>query len=607
MTDKQLETSLKAELDAVDPSPEVKARIRAGLTGDTMINRERDITLNKAEDKNETYGQGAKVRTGSKAVAAAAAAVMLIGGGAFLLKSGSDIKSSDSSSPSSAAAVIPESDQDTGLITQEIADPNLEELFYPDADSIFRKFGNGIICGTTQIFDLGGGKYLVEQALDDSFQNSSYRIYDANTNTIGENKITESNPIVQIRDNAVIIYSMISKENSTAAVSWDIYDFDLNKKVPEDNFEISVMGENNEPELTVYCDNGTYTATVSEDLGFYMSKLTFDKTADTAAVAFCDRKGNSTLAVIKHDQIIVREMGELYELEPYKEENWQSHIAAPVVDGFLLSEDGSQIFMTVMAGDKYYLCREDITEITDTIISDDGLPEMVTIHRDGEIDHNYVFSELDWEGGHNMFLINGTLYLFESDFPTYYTLDSVNGVEAHTLQKTDVENNNDRYEIYNMSKSGKYTIRMSSSQSTNKTVLEVFLTEDMSLVWSDTLTDASLFFNSDQRNTFFNEETGDLELAFTSADEDYLELGVYRRNIFGNDITEEEPADEPEQSDTSASDDIPEGLAATTTTSAEPTEELPDETPDEAEQEAQEKPETTTTTVTAPLPDVYFE
>ena len=606
MTDKQLETSLKAELDAVDPSHEVKARIRAGLTGDTMINRERDITLTKAEDKNETYGQRAKIRTGSKAVAAAAAAVMLIGGGAFLLKSGSDIRSADSSSPSSAAAVIPESEQDTGLITEEFADPNFQELFYPDEDSVLRKFGNGIIYGATQIFDLGGGKYLVEQALDDSYQNSSYRIYDANTNTIGANTITESNPIVQIRDNAIIIYSMIDKSGSTAAVSWDIYDFDLNKKVLTDDFESTVMNENNEPELKVSCKNGTYTATVSEDLGFYMSKLTFDRTADTAALAFSDRQGNSTLAVIRKDQIIVRGMEELFELEPYKAEDWQSHIAAPVIDGFLLSEDGSQIFMTVLAGDKCYLCREDITEVDDSIITDDGLPEMLTVSRDNEKDHNYVFSEIDWEGGHDMFLRNGILYLFESDFPTYYTLDSVNGVEAHTLQKTDVENNDDRYEIYNMSKSGKYTIRMSSSQSTNKTVLEVFLTDGMLPVWYDELSEVSLFFNSDDR-ILFDEDTGDLELAFTGADEDYSELGVYRRNIFGVDPTEEEPADEPEQSDESAADDIPEGLAVTTTASAEPTEELPDETPDEAEPEAQKEAETTTTTVTATLPDVYFE
>ncbi|MBR1383329.1 MAG: hypothetical protein IJ555_05895, partial [Ruminococcus sp.] len=466
-------------------------------------------------------------------------------------------------------------------------------------------FGNGVICGTTQIFDLGGGKYLVEQALDDSFQNTSYRVYDANTNTVGENKVTAEKPIVQIRDNAVIIYSMISKENSTAAVSWDIYDFDLNKKVLTDDFERTVMNENNEPELAISCNNGTYTATVSEDLGFYMSKLTFDKTAKTAAVAFSDRQGNSTLAVIKEDQIIVREMGELYELEPYKEEDWQSHIAAPVIDGFLLSDDGSQIFFTVLAGDKIYLCREDITEVTDTFISDDGLPEVVSINREGE-EHNYVFKEIDWEGGHDMFLRNGTLYLFESDFPTYYTLDSENGVEAHALQKTDVENNNDRYEIYNMSKSGKYTIRMSSSQSTNKTVLEVFLTDGMLPVWYDELSEISLFFNSDER-ILFDEDTGDLQLAFTGADEDYSELGIYSRNIFGVDSTEEEPADEPEQSDESAADDIPEGLAATTTVSVEPTEELPDETPDEAEPEAQEETETTTTTVTATLPDVYFE
>ena len=109
----------------------------------------------------------------------------------------------------------------------------------------------------------------------------------------------------------------------------------------------------------------------------------------------------------------------------------------------------------------------------------------------------------------------------------------------------------------------------------------------MSLVWSDSLEDVSLMFNSDNRNTLFDENTGDLELCFTSSDEDNMELGVYRRNIFGDTVEDTQP-------DYSEAD-IPDGLAVTTTVSAEPTEELP---------EYEEIPDERVTTVTAVIPDV---
>ena len=136
-----------------------------------------------------------------------------------------------------------------------------------------------------------------------------------------------------------------------------------------------------------------------------------------------------------------------------------------------------------------------------------------------------------------------------------------------------------------MSESGEYTLRMTGSDN-GDTLLEVFRTEDMSLVWSDTLEDVSLMFNSDNRNTLFDENTGDLELCFTSSDEDNMELGVYRRNIFG-DTAEDTQPDYSEA-------DIPDELAVTTTVSAEPTEELP---------EYEEIPEERETTVTAVIPD----
>ena len=582
MTDKELEMRLKAELDAVSPSSAVRARIRAEMTGDNMDER-KEITMTTNE------ASPARVRSHGRIAAAAIAAVLLVGGGAFILSRSSKVakESSSLTSGTAHAAYIPESEGGETPDTIGSGDINFSDVFYPDEDSVFRKFGNGIISGTTEIYDIGRGRFVVKQALD-NFENMSLRVYDSSLNTITASLTMSGNKGVVIRDDSIILTG-VKADESVTGVSWEIYDLDLNKKkLADDYYTAGIVDENGETVLSISCTDGTYKAEVNEDLGYRLNNLSFisfDKTGETAAVAYCDKEGLTSLAVINKDMVRVKELGELYELEPYKEDNRQEHSAPPLIDGLLLSDDGSQIFMTVLAGDKYYLCREDITDIDYSVTTDDGLPEVVHIQSENANEQIYVFKEIDFEGGHNMFLRNGKLYLFETEFPTYYILDTENGAEAYSLPKTVLDSDEYQYEIYNMSESGEYTLRMTGSDN-GDTLLEVFRTEDMSLVWSDTLEDVSLMFNSDNRNTFFDEDTGDLELCFTSSDEDNMELGVYRRNIFGDSAEDTQP-------DYSEAD-IPEGLAVTTTVSAEPTEELP---------EYEEIPEERETTVTAVIPD----
>lgn len=589
MTDKELEMRLKSELDAVSPSSAVRARIRAEMTGDNMDER-KEITMTTND------ASPARVRSHGRIAAAAIAAVLLVGGGAFILSRSSKVakESSSLTSGTAHAAYIPESEGGEAPDTMGASDINFSDVFYPDEDSVFRKFGNGIISGTTEIYDIGRGRFVVKQALD-NFENMSLRVYDSSLNTITASLTMSGNKGVVIRDDSIILTGVKADEIVTG-VSWEIYDLDLNKKkLADDHYAAGIVDENGETVLSISCTDGTYKAEVNEDLGYRLNNLSFisfDKTGETAAVAYCDKEGLTSLAVINKDMFSVKNLDELYELEPYKEDNWQEHSAPPLIDGLLLSDDGSQIFMTVLAGDKYYLCREDITDIDHSVTTDDGLPEVVHIQNENENEQTYVFKEIDFEGGHNMFLRNGKLYLFETEFPTYYILDTENGAEACSLPKTVLDSDEYQYEIYNMSKSGEYTLRMTGSDN-GDTLLEVFRTEDMSLVWSDTLEDVSLMFNSDNRNTLFDENTGDLELCFTSSDEDNMELGVYRRNIFGDSAEDTQP-------DYSEAD-IPEGLAVTTTVSAEPTEELPEY------EEITTAMETTTVTAVIPDDELYGE
>ena len=194
MTDKELEMRLKSELDAVSPSSAVRARIRAEMTGDNMDER-KEITMTTNE------ASPARVRSHGRIAAAAIAAVLLVGGGAFILSRSSKVAKENSSltSGTAHAAYIPESEGGEAPDTIGSGDINFSDVFYPDEDSVFRKFGNGIISGTTEIYDIGRGRFVVKQALD-HFENMSLRVYDSSLNTITASLTMSGNKGVVIRD-----------------------------------------------------------------------------------------------------------------------------------------------------------------------------------------------------------------------------------------------------------------------------------------------------------------------------------------------------------------------------------------------------------------------
>ena len=263
MTDKQLDEKLRSAFDNVRAGDSVKARIKKGITGDDMDNR--NITAADNITKSEitaTNGKAAVKRSG-RITAAAVAAVVAVGGGAYLLKGGFD-RVDDK--PQSKTESKPESaDSYVGSVPDDF-----DGFFDPQGYTLYDKFGKN-----SDIWRLNSGNFLVRQVNGEGAeyyqfdgQEFCYFLYDGSENAVTKEVKTDGSR-VYVYDDCFVTWKTNYGEQDEYGVTVNttmtctIYDTDL--EVVRDNIELKLDHEDPIGAPIVGVDNKLFYAGMSYD------------------------------------------------------------------------------------------------------------------------------------------------------------------------------------------------------------------------------------------------------------------------------------------------------------------------------------------------------
>ena len=263
MTDKQLDEKIRSAFDNVRAGDSVKARIKKGITGDDMDNR--NITAADNITKSEitaTNGKAAVKRSG-RITAAAVAAVVAVGGGAYLLKGGFD-RVDDK--PQSKTESKPESaDSYAGS-----APADFDGFFDPQGYTLYDKFGKN-----SDIWRLNSGNFLVRQVNGEGAeyyqfdgQEFCYFLYDGSENAVTKEVKTDGSG-VYVYDDCFVTWKTNYGEQDEYGVTVNttmtctIYDTDL--EVVRDNIELKLDHEDPIGAPIVGVDNKLFYAGMSYD------------------------------------------------------------------------------------------------------------------------------------------------------------------------------------------------------------------------------------------------------------------------------------------------------------------------------------------------------
>ncbi|MBQ8966821.1 PASTA domain-containing protein [Ruminococcus sp.] len=224
MTDRQLDEKLEAAFGNIRADTAVKARIRKGLTGDSMENRKITVTENETVNNVVNKEGKAAVNRSGRIVAAAAAAIVAVGGGAYLLKDGFD---KVDTSPVVAGRETT-SDEDTAAEGYTIE--GLEEFFDPSGYTLYDKFGKD-----ADIWKLSSGSFLVREVSGEGAEYYQYDgqlfhyfLYDGTKNAVVK-EIQTLGSGIKVYDDCFAVWSNYSQEdeNGYPVLDCDIYDLDL--------------------------------------------------------------------------------------------------------------------------------------------------------------------------------------------------------------------------------------------------------------------------------------------------------------------------------------------------------------------------------------------
>ncbi len=263
MTDKQLDEKIRSAFDNVRAGDSVKARIKKGITGDDMDNR--NITAADNITKSEitaTNGKAAVKRSG-RITAAAVAAVVAVGGGAYLLKGGFD-RVDDK--PQSKTESKPESaDSYVGSVPDDF-----DGFFDPQGYTLYDKFGKN-----SDIWRLNSGNFLVRQVNGEGAeyyqfdgQEFCYFLYDGSENAVTKEVKTDGSR-VYVYDDCFVTWKTNYGEQDEYGVTVNttmtctIYDTDL--EVIKDNIELKLDHEDPIGAPIVGVDNKLFYAGMSYD------------------------------------------------------------------------------------------------------------------------------------------------------------------------------------------------------------------------------------------------------------------------------------------------------------------------------------------------------
>jgi len=263
MTDRQLDEKLRSAFDNVRAGDSVKARIKKGITGDDMDNR--NITAADNITKSEitaTNGKAAVKRSG-RITAAAVAAVVAVGGGAYLLKGGFD-RVDDK--PQSKTESKPESaDSYVGSVPADF-----DGFFDPQGYTLYDKFGKN-----SDIWRLNSGNFLVRQVNGEGAeyyqfdgQEFCYFLYDGSENAVTKEVKTDGSR-VYVYDDCFVTWKTNYGEQDEYGVTVNttmtctIYDTDL--EVIKDNIELKLDHEDPIGAPIVGADNKLFYAGMSYD------------------------------------------------------------------------------------------------------------------------------------------------------------------------------------------------------------------------------------------------------------------------------------------------------------------------------------------------------
>ncbi|WP_295110276.1 PASTA domain-containing protein [Ruminococcus sp.] len=263
MTDKQLDEKIRSAFDNVRAGDSVKARIKKGITGDDMDNR--NITAADNITKSEitaTNGKAAVKRSG-RITAAAVAAVVAVGGGAYLLKGGFDRvddkpQSKTESKPESADSYVGSAPAD------------FDGFFDPQGYTLYDKFGKN-----SDIWRLNSGNFLVRQVNGEGAeyyqfdgQEFCYFLYDGSENAVTKEVKTDGAG-VYVYDDCFVTWKTNYGEQDEYGVTVNttmtctIYDTDL--EVVRDNIELKLDHEDPMGAPIVGADNKLFYAGMSYD------------------------------------------------------------------------------------------------------------------------------------------------------------------------------------------------------------------------------------------------------------------------------------------------------------------------------------------------------
>ena len=238
MTDKQLDEKLINAFDNVRADSSVKARIRKGLTGDDM--NDRNITVSSTENKTGTTERITVNRT-SRIAAAAIAVVLAVGGGMFMLKNNFErvAPKQDGKNTSVSTSTAAGTDSRT-----EVPQGTIPEIFTgnfdPSGETVYDKFGKD-----ADIWRLKNGNFLIKQTFDPNDRSAElygydyyglehhYFLYDPTANSvIGTEVVTES-PRITVYEDRIMIFSYYYGDPNeygaadTTDIQGTLYDLDL--------------------------------------------------------------------------------------------------------------------------------------------------------------------------------------------------------------------------------------------------------------------------------------------------------------------------------------------------------------------------------------------
>ena len=283
MTDDKLNEKLRAAFDDVRADSAVKARIRKGLTGDTM--ERKNITVN---DTDENYGKKtatgkAQVKRGGRIAAAAIAGVLAVGGGMLMLKNnfnrvesseGCYVSGEEVNSSEEDKITTDEGSSNTDTISDMVSiSENFSGEFDPNGYTLYDKFGNN-----ANIWRLSNGNFLVKQTVGDGAEYYDYNgmehhffIYDPKTNSVVGSEIVSEFFRITVYKNCIGLWNFDYGEPNecgaatTTDMSGTLYDFDLQPVKENINIHIEDSTLSNSPlvapDLSVYIAGVSYRNT----------------------------------------------------------------------------------------------------------------------------------------------------------------------------------------------------------------------------------------------------------------------------------------------------------------------------------------------------------